>query len=96
MSSQLHKTVKNIIKHTQIFANIINDELVNSGFAKNLPIDLVLDMVNSTMKQEIGSLSLSLSKQVPDPKSTIIAKTSVTLPASNKGECITLQLKTLC
>jgi hypothetical protein len=85
MSTQLNKTVKNIANHTQSFANIIQKELADTGFEKNLPIDLVLDMVNTIIKQEIGKMSVM--------KTMSRAETSVAFPASNKGNQLTLQLK---
>jgi hypothetical protein len=93
MNTQLDRTIKTIANHTQSFANIIQKELANTGFEKNLPIDLVLDMINTIIKHEMGSVLFSLSEPALVMKPTLTAKTSVGLPASNKGKQITLQLK---
>lgn len=60
MNTQLNKTIKAIVIHTQSFTSTIQAELVNTGFNKNLPMDFVLDMVNTVMKQELGKLNSQL------------------------------------
>ncbi len=105
MNTQLNKTVKNIATHTRSFANVLQKEWADTGFEQNLPIDLVLDMVNTIIKQEIGSVAVSFSEPAPVSKPALTAAASVTLPVSNtvsntvsnnvsnKGKQITLQMR---
>ncbi|MHB8125694.1 MAG: hypothetical protein ACYDEJ_08660 [Desulfitobacteriaceae bacterium] len=97
MSTQLNRTINAIVIHTQSFTNIIQMELANTSFGKNLPMELILDMVKTIMKQELEKLSVSFSLSEPGSvaKTALTAKTSVTLPASNKGKQITLLSKPL-
>ncbi|MHB1651376.1 MAG: hypothetical protein ACYCVD_02730 [Desulfitobacteriaceae bacterium] len=46
---------------TQSFMNIIQAELSKTGFGKNLPMEDILDMLKTLMRQEFGKLSFTVT-----------------------------------
>jgi hypothetical protein len=57
MNTQLNKTIRAIVHHTQSFTNTIQMELASTGLNKNLPMDFILDMVKTVMQQELGKIN---------------------------------------
>jgi len=63
---------------TNSVSSIIQAEIEKTGFGKNLPMESIIDLIKTIMKQEIGKLSVTL---VPDP--VVPAVTPVSIPAAD-------------